>query len=145
MRYGVLGTGVVGATLGSRLVQLGHEVTMGGRAAGGDRATAWVHSTGERAAEGTFANAARFGDVVINATAGVRVVKSLNTMNCDVMVDPSLVDGHHNVFVCGDDEDAKVAVTEMLHSFGWPAAAVVDLGASTTRAAPRCTWHCGCG
>jgi predicted dinucleotide-binding enzyme len=56
------------------------------------------------------------------------VVKTLNTMNCEVMVDPARVPGDHDVFVCGDDEDAKAQVGELLQSFGWPASSIVDLG-----------------
>jgi predicted dinucleotide-binding enzyme len=57
-----------------------------------------------------------------------RVVKSLNTMNCAVMVDPAAVPGYHNVFVSGDDDGAKTTVRELLGQFGWPQEAVVDLG-----------------
>jgi predicted dinucleotide-binding enzyme len=57
-----------------------------------------------------------------------RVVKTLNTMNADVMADPGLVPGHHNVFVAGDDDDAKDQVRALLESFGWPATQVLDLG-----------------
>ena len=35
MRIGILGTGVVGQTLGTKLAQLGHDVRMGSRKAGG--------------------------------------------------------------------------------------------------------------
>jgi 8-hydroxy-5-deazaflavin:NADPH oxidoreductase len=57
-----------------------------------------------------------------------RVVKSLNTMNFAVMVDPAAVPGYHNVFVSGDDADAKATVTGILGQFGWPEDAVIDLG-----------------
>ena len=58
----------------------------------------------------------------------LRVVKGLNTMNCDVMVDPSLVRGPHTVFVAGDDVEAKAIVVDLLESFGWPRSDVLDLG-----------------
>jgi predicted dinucleotide-binding enzyme len=183
MRYGVLGTGAVGRALATKLVQLGHEVTMGARRAGGEAATGWVQSAGGAAREGSFADAAAFGEVVINATAGAhsldalraagaenlggkvlidvsnaiaedagfppqlsvcntdslgeqiqrtfpeaRVVKTLNTVTSDVMVQPSMIAGEHSVFVGGEDADAKRAVTELLHSFGWPDGSVIDLG-----------------
>jgi hypothetical protein len=57
-----------------------------------------------------------------------RVVKSLNTMNCAVMVDPAAVPGYHNVFVSGDDAGAKATVTDLLGEFGWPKESVIDLG-----------------
>ena len=184
MRYGVLGTGMVGRTLATRLVELGNEVAMGARQAGGATAVEWARSVGGHAArEGTFADAARFGEVVVNATAGAhsldalraagaealrgkvlidvanpiaegggfppvltvanddslgeriqrefpeaRVVKSLNTMNCEVMVAPHLAPGAHVVFVCGEDAAAKQVTVGMLHSFGWAETSVIDLG-----------------
>jgi hypothetical protein len=57
-----------------------------------------------------------------------RVVKTLNTMNADVMADPGLVPGPHNVFLAGDDDAAKDEVRALLESFGWPATQVLDLG-----------------
>ena len=56
------------------------------------------------------------------------MVKALNTMNCEVMVDPAKVPGEHDVFLCGEDEGAKGQVTELLQSFGWPAEHIIDLG-----------------
>lgn len=57
-----------------------------------------------------------------------RVVKALNTMNGDVMVHPELVPGPHEVFVAGDDDAAKAAVTALLRQFGWPGESVRDVG-----------------
>jgi predicted dinucleotide-binding enzyme len=60
-----------------------------------------------------------------------RVVKTLHTMNAYLMVDPAQLAGaDHTVFVCGDDAEAKVEVTELLQSFGWQD--VIDLGDITT-------------
>lgn len=56
-----------------------------------------------------------------------KVVKSLNTMNADIMVNPaSLGGGDHTVFVSGDDDDAKATVTDWLQGLGW--VDIVDLG-----------------
>lgn len=57
-----------------------------------------------------------------------RVVKTLNTVNCNVMVDPGLVPGDHVVFVCGNDDGAKQQVRELLGELGWPGERVIDLG-----------------
>ena len=57
-----------------------------------------------------------------------RVVKTLNTMNAFVMVDPSRVPGEHVVFVAGDDTAAKETVEEVLRGFGWSEESIVDLG-----------------
>lgn len=55
-------------------------------------------------------------------------MKALNTINHQLMVDPSLVTGSHNIFIAGNDADAKRQVTELLASFGWPREDVLDLG-----------------
>ena len=57
-----------------------------------------------------------------------KVVKALNTVNANVMVDPSVVPGEHDIFLCGNDDEAKGQVTELLQSFGWPAERILDLG-----------------
>lgn len=183
MRIGLLGTGGVGQTLGTKLASLGNEVMMGSRQAKNERALAWVAQAGSQASEGTFADAARFGEIAINATSGsaslaalemagadnlagkllidvanpldfsqgmppvltvcnddslgeqiqralpdARVVKTLNTVNSDVMVDPGVVPGDHTIFVCGNDADAKREATALLESFGWSRESVLDLG-----------------
>lgn len=83
MRVGVLGSGVVGATIATKLVELGHEVTMGSRVAGNERAVAWANSAGERAHQGSFADAARFGELLINATAGAASVDALRAAGAE--------------------------------------------------------------
>jgi 8-hydroxy-5-deazaflavin:NADPH oxidoreductase len=68
MNVGVLGTGVVGSAIGSRLVGLGQEVRMGSREAGNENARAWADEAGSNASEGTFADAAAFGELLFNCT-----------------------------------------------------------------------------
>ena len=58
-------------------------------------------------------------------------------MNCLVMVDPSRVPGRHNVFLSGDDAEAKSAAAEILRSFGWPDEAILDLGDIATARGPE--------
>lgn len=74
------------------------------------------------------ANTDSLGEQIQRAHPEARVVKSLNTMLADVMVDPGRIPGHHNVFVAGDDDDAKAMVKALLSGFGWSDEAVVDLG-----------------
>ena len=64
----------------------------------------------------------------------LHVVKSLNTMNCTVMVDPSIVDGDHVVFLSGDDAGAKDRTRELLALLGWRPVQIVDLGGIDTAA-----------
>jgi len=182
MKIAVLGTGVVGNTIATKLVQLGHTVTMGSRTANNEKAATWVKTAGSNASQGTFSDAARSGEIVFNCTNGAnslaalqsagaenlkgkiivdvsnpldfskgmppslfvcitdslgeqiqkafpeaKVVKTLNTVNCNVMVNPSMLHGEHDNFVSGNDEGAKTQVKELLTSgFGWKN--VIDLG-----------------
>jgi predicted dinucleotide-binding enzyme len=68
------------------------------------------------------------GEQIQHAFPDARVVKALNTVNASVMVDPATVPGEHDVFLCGDDDDAKKAVAELLASFGWQRDRIRDLG-----------------
>lgn len=77
MRVGVLGTGMVGAALATRLVEVGHDVVMGSRAPDNEKAMAWAASRLEGAAAGTFADAASHGEVVVNATSGIASLAAL--------------------------------------------------------------------
>ncbi len=72
------------------------------------------------------------GEQIQRAFPGVRVVKTLNTVNCHLMVNPSqLAGGDHDIFVSGNDASAKAQVTEILKTwFGWKH--VIDLGDITT-------------
>jgi predicted dinucleotide-binding enzyme len=63
---------------------------------------------------------------------GARVVKALNTMSADVMVQPSLLPGRHVVLVSSDDAAARTAVNDLLAELGWAPEQVVDLGPLST-------------
>ena len=192
MKIGILGSGVVGQTLGAKLANDGHAVVLGTRSPqelGGKRGLGqtslgdWLKQAGANARVATFADAARHGEVVINATGGMvalealrlagdanlagkvlidasnpldfsrgmpptlsvcnddslgeqiqrafpgaRVVKALNTVTAGLMVNPGLVGGgEHDLFICGDDAEAKRQVTDWLRQwFGWRH--VVDVG-----------------
>jgi predicted dinucleotide-binding enzyme len=71
MKVGILGTGDVGKALGKAFIALGHEVKLGAREAGNEKARAFVEEQGGRASAGTFADAARFGEIVALATLGM--------------------------------------------------------------------------
>ena len=73
-------------------------------------------------------NADSLGEEIQRLFPRSKVVKALNTVNCNVMVNPSLLPGEHDVFVCGNDEGAKTVVRELLQTFGWPAERINDLG-----------------
>jgi predicted dinucleotide-binding enzyme len=187
MKIGVLGTGMVGQTIASKLVAVGHEVRMGSREAANPAAQSWAKKSGPRASHGTFADAAAFGEIVFNCTNGAasldalkaagasnlkgkvlvdvsnpldfsrgmppslfvpstdslgeriqnafpeaRVVKALNTVSSQLMVNPGKVgNGEHTIFMCGNDGAAKDIVRSLLRDgFGWQD--VMDVGDITT-------------
>jgi predicted dinucleotide-binding enzyme len=195
MKIGIIGSGVVGQTLGAKLVERGEDVLLGTRSPAnlsdkrgfGKSLDDWLRATSSKARVGAFADAAAHGEIVINATSGTgslealrlageqnlkgkilidvsnpldfskgmppsltvcntdslgeqiqrafpdaKVVKTLNTTNASVMVDPEKVaGGDHTLFISGNDAAAKARVTELLrHWFGWRS--VIDLGDITT-------------
>lgn len=70
-------------------------------------------------AEGSLAQA------IAKAAPGARVVKGFNQFGAEFHADPSLPGGGANVFLAGDDADAKKAVTEIANKAGFRA---VDAG-----------------
>lgn len=80
MNIAVLGTGMVGNAIGTKLVQLGHTVKMGARSAGNKKAAEWVKNNGAQALQGTFADAAAFADeFIFNCTLGVASIDVLKS------------------------------------------------------------------
>lgn len=92
MNIAVLGTGMVGNTIGSALLRLGHHVKMGSRTKGNEKALAWVAARGDRASEGTFADAADFGEVVFVCTKGEGTIDALQAAGADRLRGKVLVD-----------------------------------------------------
>ena len=92
MRIGILGTGVVGKTLGTRLAKLGNDVKMGSRKAGGEKAKAWAKDAGGKSSEGTFAEAAAHGEMVFNCTAGAASLEALHAAGAKNLEGKTLVD-----------------------------------------------------
>ncbi len=71
------------------------------------------------------------GERIQKAFPNTKVVKSLNTMRADVMVNPTAIaNGDHTVFVSGNDTEAKRVVVELLQSFDWKD--IIDLGDITS-------------
>lgn len=197
-KIAVLGSGVVGQTISARLSGLGYDVMVGTRNIQNTLAKSekdmfgrppfkeW-HNQNPRVKLGTFAEAASFGEFIVNASNGMgtmealklagknsfdgkimldisvpldfskgmppslsvcntdslaeqiqrelpqtKVVKSLNTMNAYIMVNPGMIPGDHNVFISGNDAGAKQEVKNILAQFGWKEKNMIDLGDITT-------------
>ncbi len=54
------------------------------------------------------------------------MVKTLNTVNAEVMVHPERLPEETSMFVAGDDPEAKATAADLLRSFGWRS--ILDLG-----------------
>lgn len=76
----------------------------------------------------TICNDDSLAERMQRAVPEARIVKTLNTVNASVMVDPaSVAGGEHDMFVAGNDVDAKRTATTILTEwFGWKH--VTDLG-----------------
>ncbi|MCU0370483.1 MAG: NAD(P)-binding domain-containing protein [Bacteroidales bacterium] len=74
-------------------------------------------------------NTNSLGEEIQRMFPGLKVVKSLNTMWCGLMVNPGMLNGgEHNVFMSGNDAGAKQEVAALLKSFGWSERNIIDLG-----------------
>ena len=195
MRVGIVGSGMVGQTIGAKLAERGEDVVLGTRSPEkleekrgmAPPLSEWLVRVADHGRIGTFAEAAAHGEIVFNATSGTgslealrlagaknldgkividvsnpldfsrgrppslsvcntdslgeqiqraypaaKVVKTLNTTNASVMVDPARVaGGDHDIFISGNDAEAKRRVVDLLRRwFGWKS--VIDLGDITT-------------
>lgn len=184
-KIGILGTGVVGQTIGKKMVSLGYEVMMGSRTSTNEKAAKFVQENGSKALQGAFEESAKFGELIFNCTKGeatieilkmagvtnfngktvidisnpldfsngmpptlricntdslaehvqhtlpgAHVVKTLNIVNCEVMVNPKKSGGDPTMFLSGNNAEAKDEVRNILIQFGWND--IVDLGDITT-------------
>jgi 8-hydroxy-5-deazaflavin:NADPH oxidoreductase len=77
MKMGVLGTGMVGNAIASKLVALGHEVMMGSRTSDNAKARTWAETAGSKGSVGTFAETSAFGELVFNCTRGTGSMAAL--------------------------------------------------------------------
>src|SRR5437667_4491316 len=92
MKYGVMGTGVVGKTLATKLVALGHEVMMGSRTADNKEAKSWVESVGTRGRTGTFRDSVHFGERLLNCTSGTAGLDILRAVDRKELAGKILLD-----------------------------------------------------
>jgi 8-hydroxy-5-deazaflavin:NADPH oxidoreductase len=197
MKISIIGTGTVGQTIASKLIELGYDVMLGTRnvqeklsasekdSYGNPPFSEW-NKLNARAKLGTFEEAAAHGDLLINATHGggsiaalklagarnlsgkilidisnpldfskgmppslltglnntnslgeeiqktfpdTKVVKTLNTMWCGLMVNPGMIgNGDHINYIAGNDPDARAEVKKLLKKFGWKDENLLDIG-----------------
>lgn len=185
MKIAILGTGAVGTTIATKLIELGHQVMIGSRSKTNEKAIEFVNNHDNNVSNGTFEEAATFGEIIFNCVKGefaidalrqagngiinkilidisnpidtrkgmtfclipelcnttslgeeiqktfpnTKVVKTLNTMWSTLMMIPSMLnDGDHTNFICGNDDEAKNTVKNLLKEIGWKEEAIMDLG-----------------
>jgi predicted dinucleotide-binding enzyme len=92
MWIAVLGTGSVGRTIATELVELRHDVTMGSRSAESEGLREWLSEAGEGARGGTFAEAAVSAELVFNCTAGDASLDALAAAGVENLAGKVLVD-----------------------------------------------------
>ncbi len=69
------------------------------------------------------------GEEIQKQFPDTKVVKTLNTMWCGLMVNPNMLNGGDHInYICGNDADAKNTVKEILMQFGWKQDNILDLG-----------------
>src|SRR5262245_48034102 len=81
MKIGVLGSGMVGQTVGGKLAELGHEVKLGTRDTG--KLADWCAKAGPTASAGSLAEAAAHGEIVFNCTNGAGTMAALDLAEAD--------------------------------------------------------------
>jgi len=92
MKIGVLGTGMVGQAIATKLVERGHDVTMGSRTKTNEKAAAWARGKGPKAHVGTFQDAAKAGETVFNCTLGAASLEALKAAGAANLEGKLLVD-----------------------------------------------------
>lgn len=74
-------------------------------------------------------NSSSLGESLQNLLPLAKVVKTLNTMWCGLMLSPQLINnGQHVNFICGNDLSSKEQVIQLLSTFGWQKENILDLG-----------------
>lgn len=76
-----------------------------------------------------LSNTNSLGEEIQKTFPTTKVVKTLNTMWCGVMVNPAMInDGDHTNYICGNDAEAKAKVISLLKQFGRNEKNILDLG-----------------
>ena len=100
MKIGIIGSGVVAQTLGTKLVELGNDVVLGTRDPGKlddkkDMAGSlreWMARTDKKAKVVSFNDAAAHGELLISATHGQNTIDALQLAGADTLGSKVLID-----------------------------------------------------
>ena len=195
-KIGIIGSGIVGQTLGSGFLKHGYDVMIG--TSNSAKLNDWKAKSGGKAQVGSFEQAAAFGNIIVLAVKGiaakeaiekagsknlsgkvvidatnpiaevppekgvlkfftsldhslmedlqktfpdVRFVKAFNSVGNAFMVNPDFGGVKPTMFFCGNDEEAKKEVSEILVQFGYEPE---DMGSAEAARAiePLCMLWC---
>jgi 8-hydroxy-5-deazaflavin:NADPH oxidoreductase len=76
-----------------------------------------------------LSNTNSLGEEIQKQNPNIKVVKTLNTMWCGLMVNPKMNnEGNHTNFMCGNDAEAKAQAKDFIKQFGWADENILDLG-----------------
>ncbi|MDP2233601.1 MAG: NAD(P)-binding domain-containing protein [Actinomycetota bacterium] len=92
MRIGIIGSGMVGSSLAVGLARHGHDVMLGTRDTSNPAMMEFVASSEGQGYAGSYAEAARFGDIVITAYPGSLVLETLETIGAGNLADKVVID-----------------------------------------------------
>ncbi|MCK7526159.1 MAG: NAD(P)-binding domain-containing protein [Ignavibacteriales bacterium] len=90
MKVGILGSGIVGQTLGSGFIKYGHQVKIG--TSNPNKLNDWIKSSGTNASVGSFADAASFGEIIVLAVKGTAAMNVLEKAGSNNLADKTIID-----------------------------------------------------
>lgn len=90
MKVGILGSGIVGQTLGSGFLKYGHQVKIG--TGNPDKLNDWSKSAGSNASAGSFAEAASFGEIIVLAVKGTAALNVLEKAGEENLENKTIID-----------------------------------------------------
>jgi 8-hydroxy-5-deazaflavin:NADPH oxidoreductase len=115
MRISVLGTGIVGRTIGGALVSAGHRVYMGSRSDANPEAVRWARENGPGGTQGTFADSAAAAELLFNCTAGEHSIRALELAGKENLAGKALIDvANHLDYSMGAPPVLSVCNTDSL-------------------------------
>ena len=130
MKIGILGSGRVGQAIAARLAEFNQDVMVGTRSP--EKIKKW-------SAQNPRLKTGSLGEQIQRLLPQTKVVKTLNTVNIGVMINPRTVaGGDHTLFLSGNDQATKDQVGRLLAECS-AGAISLTWAISARRAAPK---HC---
>ncbi len=90
MKVGILGSGIVGQTLGTGFLKYGHQVKIG--TGNSNKLNDWLKSAGSNASVGSFAEAASFGEIIVLAVKGTAALNVLEKASSNYLAGKTIID-----------------------------------------------------